>query len=1090
MSIRIISAGAGSGKTYRLTSEMVKLLSGGVRPSGIIATTFTKKAAAELQERVRIRLLEAGLMQEAEALTNALIGTVHGLGVKLLQRFAYEAGVSPEVSIMADEDQQMMFNQSLSVVLTQERVEKVEALCDKLGLHKRGHYDWRREVRQLAEIARTNDFSADVLADSKTKSFATFRTFLDDPEDLAEEEWNNQLLVLLEETIQAIANNEDATKKTGDLTRNLKQLKEQLKLRGYLHWHQWLKISKSDPGAKSREDYSSLKLFANRHLANATFHRDIEEFIHHIFDLAIASIQEFESYKKSRGLIDYTDMEVLVNQLLDHPRVKAILAKELDLLMVDEFQDTSPIQLEIFIKLSKLAGQSVWVGDPKQSIYGFRGAEPALMQAVIKEAGGVKPEDIQVYSWRSREDIVYAVNALFTKAFAQIPPEQVALKPKRTKIAAPDSINNANEPIELDDAIIHWHFEYEGKRSPKKPWMENCIAESLKKLLAGNIQVLPKGSDQYRSAQPGDVAILCRTNSECLAIAEALNRTGFKAAIARNGLLQTAEAKLVLACLKYLLNRYDSLSVAEILILAAGMSIEEVIENRLHYLEKKEQGNNFINWAEEESFVHQLDALRLLTRDMTSAELLNFLLEELQLRHIIIGWGNAGQRLENVEALRKLAIQYEDNCNRLHMSASLGGFLLWLNRLEKEEQDAQGFGQNDQAVNVLTYHRSKGLEWPIVICHSLENRLRSNVFGINLVNEQSAIDFDNILGNRWLRYWVNPYGDRIIINSALEERIKESEAYQVAQEEALTEEARLLYVGMTRARDYLVLPSRDVPTRWLNRTWHQGKEEVPTLDKDHVDTPWEWEGHWINKQTEIFVYDKDFTYTESEEPPFEFFTAPAGKVDFPNAAIDLHKEKKLIDDLLTQTRPHQAYYKIWQLPFDVVPYQLAKALKSFLIADNPNEPSEVRMAMAERLIQGYELGEFIAPHDFLDQGDQWQKYIRKTFQPKRIIRKQSLTYAYQERFFQTVVDWVLITDNGILLIQNSGFAGEPKNWKRKAQELGSWFFLSKMALAEAFDTTSIRTFVHFVLGGALVEVDAQVLPENPKKQKTFHQSKN
>ncbi|MCB0624313.1 MAG: UvrD-helicase domain-containing protein, partial [Saprospiraceae bacterium] len=105
MSFRIISAGAGSGKTYRLTSEMVELLKGDVRAAGIIATTFTKKAAAELQERVRVRLLEAGLRQQANELNHALIGTVHGLGVKLLQRFAYEAGVSPEVSIIADEDQ-------------------------------------------------------------------------------------------------------------------------------------------------------------------------------------------------------------------------------------------------------------------------------------------------------------------------------------------------------------------------------------------------------------------------------------------------------------------------------------------------------------------------------------------------------------------------------------------------------------------------------------------------------------------------------------------------------------------------------------------------------------------------------------------------------------------------------------------------------------------------------------------------------------------------------------------------------------------------------------------------------------------------
>jgi ATP-dependent exoDNAse (exonuclease V) beta subunit len=109
-------------------------------------------------------------------------------------------------------------------------------------------------------------------------------------------------------------------------------------------------------------------------------------------------MEEYQRYKKERGLIDYTDMEVLIVHLLDQPRVRTVLAGELDLLMVDEFQDTNPMQLEIFLKLSGMVDQAIWVGDPKQSIYGFRDAEPSLMKAVIEAVGGVRPEDIQGYS--------------------------------------------------------------------------------------------------------------------------------------------------------------------------------------------------------------------------------------------------------------------------------------------------------------------------------------------------------------------------------------------------------------------------------------------------------------------------------------------------------------------------------------------------------------------------------------------------------------------------------------------------------------------------------------------------------------------
>lgn len=178
MNLKIISAGAGSGKTYRLTQEMVALLNpdnpNRVRANGIIATTFTNKAAAELQERVRTKLLEEGLIAEADELTNALIGTVHGLGVKLLKRFAFEAGVSPEVDIIADEDQQTMFNQSLAAILTPKLISTMEALAERLGLNKKERYDWRIEVKRLTDIARANAMDLPTLEKSKRNSIDSF----------------------------------------------------------------------------------------------------------------------------------------------------------------------------------------------------------------------------------------------------------------------------------------------------------------------------------------------------------------------------------------------------------------------------------------------------------------------------------------------------------------------------------------------------------------------------------------------------------------------------------------------------------------------------------------------------------------------------------------------------------------------------------------------------------------------------------------------------------------------------------------------------------------------------------------------------
>lgn len=1070
MNLKIISAGAGSGKTYRLTSEMVKLLKEGVRANGLIATTFTTKAAAELQERVRVRLLEEGLSEQADALTNALIGTVHGLGVKLLHRFSFEAGVSPEVAIIADEDQQVLFNQSLSTVLTMERVEKMERLSDRLGLNKRERYDWRKEVKQLTDVARANDFSIEVLEKSKEKSFAVFQQFLGELVEGDQPAFNKKLQSLLEDSIIRLENNEDSTKKTSVAISTLKGFYNELKLRQELYWHQWVKISKIDVGAKSRDDVTDLITFAQTHDTHPAFHRDIKAFIYHIFEIAIAALKEYDQYKKSRGLIDYTDMEVLIKRLLENKMVKDVLAEELDLLMVDEFQDTSPIQLEIFLKLSKLATYSIWVGDPKQSIYGFRGADPKLMQAIIEKTGGVKSEDIQTDSWRSREEIVYATNAIFTKAFTKLPVEQVALNPKRTKKATANSANKTDEPEQMQAALMHWHFMYdgEGRRLPGKPWMENCISFTLRQLLDGKLYILPKGEKEYRVARPGDVAILCRSNAECQTVAEALHRAGMRAAISRSGLLNTAESKVILACLKYVLNQYDSLSVAEILLLASGKSIEEIIEHRLEYLDQPNEEKLRRQWADEDPFINQLNQLREKVVELSSAEILNLLLEELDLRRIIASWGNQQQRLDNVDVLRKFALQYEEGCNRLHSAASLGGFLLWLNDLENSDSDMQGSGEGPIAVNVLTYHRSKGLEWPIVICHSLTGKLRSDVWGIDIIPETEEVDLDNVLGNRWLRYWVNPYADQFR-RTLLEERIEASTVKQTKKEQALEEEARLLYVGVTRARDFLIFPTTTYGTKWLNRVWHQGDEDIPTLDPHTHESPWEWQGQFLDIKTNIFPYPRDFTHAEIASESIQFIEDRAGKKHYEPYQIDLNKEK-LSAYITAKTGESRQYAADIELKDDYDKYSVAKVIKAFLTADEFTELPFERLEMAAAFIERYQVEEMLDSKSLIRTANAWWTFLDRSYKIENVYRKYPVRYFWKGRLFEKIVDLILVTNQGLVVFQNSGFAGDQKKWRNKALELADWFYLSKSALREIFGQLEIQSYVHFVMNGAVMEV--------------------
>ncbi|MCB0706532.1 MAG: UvrD-helicase domain-containing protein [Saprospiraceae bacterium] len=1059
--LRIISAGAGSGKTFRLTSEMVQLLQEGVRPSGIIATTFTKKAAAELQERVRVRLLEAKMSAAADELENALIGTVHGLGVRLLHRFAFEAGVSPEVAIMADEDQSVLFNQSLSTVLTESRVREMERLSDRLGLHKRGPYDWRQDVHRLSEMARSNGFDAARLEESKIQSIESFKTFLTPVSALSPDEWNSRLGRELEEAIERLSANGDETKVTSSAVQLLRNMRRELQLRGELFWYQWASISKLKVGAKSRDAIEDLVSFTADHYQNKAFHQDIEDFISILFSISTAALEEYANYKNSRGLIDYTDMEVLVNKLLDQQAIQEVLQTELDLLMVDEFQDTSPIQLEIFLKLSRFAKYSVWVGDPKQSIYGFRGAEPQLMEAIIQKVGGIRATDIQRFSWRSREEIVWVVNAIFTKAFPQWPAEQVALEPKRRKKATDKTANKADESDKMGRALIHWHFDHDtnSKRPPGSPWMENALAEALRLNLQKGITISPKGGTGERLAIPGDVAILCRSNNQCLRVAEALHKAGLKAAISRAGLLKTAEAKLVLACLKFVLNKYDTLSVAEVLLLAEQMPLENIIEHRLDYLDTIEKDYEDFRWAEDRPIIKRLHSLREEVAELSSAEILTLLLEELDLRRLVSAWGQSDQRLGNVAAFSKLALQYEEACNRLHAAASLGGFLLWLAQLERSETDWQASGENTDAVNVLTYHRSKGLEWPVVICHSLEQKLRGDVWGLAIVSEQTEVDLNQVLGQRWIRYWVNPYSDQHQ-STVLYERLQASAAQAEASQNAMQEEARLLYVGLTRARDYLVLPTRNADSIWLNRVCNDGQEDNQILDKFTDETAWHWADHFLDKQTETYIFAADFPVREVPEEAIRYLGARGGKKEILPYSIDLYKESDWPEkeyDAVFET-----YGKAPEWPVGVETYRTGKAVKAFFNADYSEYSLTHRKTMLEDMLTRYELEDSLDNDMLLDQSAAFRKWIANHYSSTRIIRKFPINQFIDGRLFDTVVDLLLETDQGYIIIQNSGFSGDAKKHAQKLRELASWAKLVEQAIKQLHPNATVHTWIHFV----------------------------
>ena len=215
--------------------------------------------------------------------------------------------------------------------------------------------------------------------------------------------------------------------------------------------------------------------------------------------------------------------------------------------------------------------------------------------------------------------------------------QEVALGPKRPPVEQPETGAETQKPL------IQWHFlsEIDDRKTPGKPWFENCIASHLATWLESAPLVLPKGEKTPRAVRPGDVAVLCRSNFACNDMAESLHRAGLKAAIARAGLLETTEANLILACLKFALNSHDALAIAEILKLGEGLSLEEIIADRLVFLEKQDideveaaiSGQKIhARWSSENWFIQKINEFRPRIAELSSAEILDFLLDELDLR--------------------------------------------------------------------------------------------------------------------------------------------------------------------------------------------------------------------------------------------------------------------------------------------------------------------------------------------------------------------------------------------------------------------------------------------------------------------------
>ena len=786
--ITYISAGAGSGKTTRIIDKLVEAIENNTRPSEIMMTTFTRAAAQEMQERAKKKLLELGMPDKANEMGAATIGTIHSVCLRFIQKYWYLVGISPDCQQMDENDFNSYVDQSLFKQVTEEDMlllEKWRKVLDWKKFDGKPYVaywrDWLRTMVNKVRYYHIND-----LKQSRKKSIeeinAVFARHTFDKDEYKECKED------LEAALRA------KTNRDGTLNRYAAARLEYLETYDPKTCNGKVEINE----LKGIEDVFQEWVLAASKVVFTDSRKDATiNIVKKLFEILIEWREEYQRYKQTHKMLDFNDMEVYFSQLLEKDEVKAEIGKY-KLVLVDEFQDCNPMQIDIFKRISDLVPRSIWVGDPKQAIYGFRGTDTALVKEVsdqiIHDKNGCIRDSLDT-SYRSREELVKFVNDEFLGIFSKAP-FTLPVKP-------------VNE-IELK---VGRKYAIENPPSPLQSWTVKktshgvdftALAHNIRDLVeSGHTYVEPKNQPE-RLAQYGDIAILVCKNATVSKITKVLRDFGvpFFATEDNDKDAQPIEQKLLMALAQYKLSpKYRPHLRADILHLLKSVPTQELLDDYFAHISvtldenNKRQYNGRDEWKKDDDLIQRIDQIINDCYANGLYDTLATLVDRLRIYDLVAMWGDAEIRRSNISRTLRLAEDFDHHCEILNISDPT--FAQYAEYMEDAQAKTE-LDLNSPSVKVLTMHKSKGLEWPIVIYYDGDNDFAEDekivereFFGIR--EQRNADD----------TYWLRVFP--CIINDKTARQCLYKESYfNESKKRIEADDTRLRYVAFTRARDILI----------------------------------------------------------------------------------------------------------------------------------------------------------------------------------------------------------------------------------------------------------------------------------------------
>ena len=861
----LVSASAGSGKTFVMTERIINLILNGVSLKNLFISTFTNKAAAELKLRLDKKIRETRAhersFEEIHLLTTALqdlstadIGTMDSFTLKFLKENFYLKNLDPTFRLLVDSTEQEVIKRDIFDQLVEEHLADQGIISQERFIQVMNNFSSDRKIDAFYSVLnKINTFAdslenpIDWLENDFLNGFSTYQSFTDLPDTFTnglQESLQEIYRALLENLSSGVITGPAKINNTEEFLANFEYLYDCLGQKQFQKFAEFYRQMKFQfvPNANNKDNRDevleaqklSLKTLITTNKARldqfieAIKHQDIIEkyhqpasaLTHDLQVIALAFYQRYHDYKLKNACLEYADVTHLTIEILQENEVlRKVYQTQYFEVMVDEFQDTNHLQ-EAMLRLLSNGKNSFMVGDVKQSIYGFRLADPSLFMSKY-EAYQQPDADGKLIrlkeNFRSYPEIINFTNQIFEHLMDKKIGEMV-YGPEEKLVVGNPKLAQETSPDLTAELLI-----YKDEKSVSSETDDAVSTDELVVTAQAIRQLLSKGT------QPKDIVILVRSKTNNAEIERVLQSFDIPVVLdeGKMNYLQAMEVLVMLDVLRAIDNPLFDVSFVALL----KSPLFDFSENDLAIISL--QASNDVNFYDKYQKARCQNGLKADLIDTTlSVKLQHFentfskwcQLAHQESLHSLIweiyrdthyydyvgGMKNGQLRQANLAALADRAATYESSGYK-----GLFQFIKMIDNFMDSKNDlaAVNIALPSDAVRVMTIHKSKGLEFPYVFILNVNKKFNTKDLSSDLILSRK-----NGAGISFLADFKKEIDTEFPFAMVKMTTLPQMANALEKEYQALAEEMRMLYVAFTRA---------------VKKIYMVGKVDASKLDEDN-----------------------------------------------------------------------------------------------------------------------------------------------------------------------------------------------------------------------------------------------------------------